>query len=132
MTDPRNDLRQIARAALDSVDPGAIIGSCLRIDGERLSVNAPGGALSLTWARIPGFRHRVWKGLPAHGAGSQGLLGARIDEGIIVVKPGPVQRDPGRIRVLTGVTPPDENSLRAAAEIAALADGADEGTWASP
>jgi hydroxypyruvate reductase len=133
MTDPRNDLRQIARAALDSVDPGAIIGSCLRIDGERLSVNAPGGALSFdlgAYSRI--FVIGFGKASRPMARAVEGLLGARINEGIIVVKPGPAQRDQGprgRIRVLTGGHPvPDENSLRAAAEIAALANEADEGT----
>ncbi|MGA2478040.1 MAG: MOFRL family protein [Spirochaetia bacterium] len=96
MTDPRHDLRQIARAALDSVDPEAIIGSCLRIDGERLSVNAPGGALSFdlgAYSRI--FVIGFGKASRPMARAVEGLLGARIDAGIIVVKPGAGHRATG-------------------------------------
>jgi glycerate 2-kinase len=133
MDDPLGDLRRIARAALASVEPATIIRACLRLDGETLSLNAHGSTRSLDLAAyrrvfVIGFGKAA---LPMAQAVEE-LLGDRIEKGIVVVKRGAPGRDHGgpgagrKIRVLTGGHPvPDQDSLRAAGEIAALADEAD-------
>ncbi len=127
--DPRGDLERIARAALASVDPRALVARSLRIEGARLRVETPDAHARLDLSR---FRRIVVLGFGKSAApmarAVEEALGPRIDTGLIVVKPG-CESTLERIRQIPGGHPvPDERSLRAAAEIAALADGADAQT----
>jgi glycerate 2-kinase len=136
MADPSDDLRHIALAALASVEPEAITRSHLELDGTTLRVHAgdAGHSFDLTTFTsifVIGFGKAARP--MAHAV--EGILGPRIDTGIIVVKPGALLQDSGtgrllkRIRQLPGGHPvPDENSIFAAHEIASLADKADAAT----
>jgi glycerate 2-kinase len=106
-------LRQIARAAIASVDPDRIVRETLR-EG----VDLPPRVI------VIGFGKAAYPMARA----AEAVLGDRIEGGLIVTKPG---RHPPleKIRVLHGGHPvPDAASVRAAEEIAALADSVDEKT----
>ena len=129
LADPREDLSLIARAAIASVDPRTIVRNCLRVDGDILRVSA-GDALHEIDLR--GFKRIFVLGFGKASApmaqAVEEVLGRRIEKGLIVVKPGH-ELPLTRIRQTIGGHPvPDENSVRAAGEMAALADEADEQT----
>jgi glycerate 2-kinase len=127
--DPRSDLRQIARAALEAVDPAKIIIRSLRVDGRTLRVSTPDTRRDFDLSRFRRiFVMGFGKAAGPMAAAAEEVLGARIDRGLIVVKPGH-EAKLRLIRQVPGGHPvPDETSVRAAAEIAALADEADADT----
>jgi hydroxypyruvate reductase len=146
---PKKDLRQIAAASLEAVDPRAIVTRSLRIDGETLCVRTRSARQDFDLARFQRiFVMGFGKAAGPMAQAVEDVLGARIDKGLIVVKPGrgqsgaksaeygsarsgstPYVGGLQRIRQVTGGHPvPDENSVQAAAEIAALADEADAHT----
>ncbi len=127
--DPRSDLEQIARASLAAVDPRRLIARSMRIDGTVLRVETTDARAELDLARFKRvFVLGFGKSAAAMAGAVEEALGQRIDNGLIVVKPGG-ESTLQRIRQAPGGHPvPDERSVRAAAEIAALADQADERT----
>jgi glycerate 2-kinase len=125
----RNDLRRIAQAALESVDPAQIVRRSLRVESETLQVSTRDVRRDYDLGRYPRiFVLGFGKAAGPMAQAVEEVLGTRIDRGLIVVKPGHEARLK-RIRQVTGGHPvPDESSAHAAAEIAALADEADERT----
>ncbi len=148
--DPVKDLRRIAQASLEAADPYAIVARSVRIDDGALRVQAGNARQDFDLARFRKiFVMGFGKAAGPMARAVEETLGTRIDRGLIVVKPGHEQRQSAgygstrsgstpsvgyvgglrRIRTVPGGHPvPDENSVRAAAEIAALADEADEST----
>jgi glycerate 2-kinase len=163
--DPEKDLREIARASLEAVDPRAIVTGSVRIDAGALRVQTRNARQDFDLARFPRiFVMGFGKAAGPMARAIEDVLGTRIDKGLIVVKPGHEQNQSAgyvgaksagyvgeqnqsagyvggqnqsagyvgglqRIRQVPGGHPvPDENSARAAAEIAALADEADART----
>ena len=127
--DRRNDLRRIAQAALESVDPVRIVRRSLRVQRRTLQVRTRDVRRDFDLARFSRiFVLGFGKAAGAMAQAVEEVLGSRIDRGLIVVKPGHEARL-NLIRQVPGAHPvPDESSVRAAAEIAALADEADERT----
>jgi len=127
--DPNTDLRLIAEASLAAVDPYAMIKRSVRIDGAFLRIHAPESQFVFDLTLYPRiFVLGFGKAAGPMARAIEEVLGPRIDKGVIAVKPGH-QMELRRIRQVAGGHPvPDENSVRAAAEIAALADEADEHT----
>ena len=127
--DPRSDLRRIARAALDSADPARIVARSLRREGRSLHVQTPDDERVVDLAASPRlFVLGFGKAAGPMAQAVEQVLGDRIEQGLIVVKPG--HETPLRvIRHVSGGHPvPDETSAQAAARIAALADEADART----
>lgn len=127
--DPRNDLQRIARASIESVDARALVAGSIRIDGKLLRLEAQGSQAILDLARFQRvFVLGFGKAAGPMAQAVEAVLGPRIDDGLIVVKPGREARL-DRVRQLQGAHPvPDQTSVRAAGEVAALADRAEEGT----
>lgn len=127
--DPRRDLTKIALASIASVDPRAIVTRSMIVDSGVLRVNAGGAARELDLSRFQKiFVLGFGKAAGPMAQAVEDVLGSRITKGLIVVKPGQ-EVQLGRIRQFTGGHPvPDENSVRAAGMIAALADEGDERT----
>jgi glycerate 2-kinase len=115
-------LRRIFQAAVRAVEPGGLLGRGLRLQGDQLEVLGREPPLRLDLKR---FERLVvlgaGKAAAAMAAALENLLGARIDEGLVVVKDGygaPLQR----VRCLEAGHPlPDERGLAAAAELERLA-----------
>lgn len=127
--DVRAHLNEIARAALDRVDPYRMVKEAVRIDGGMLHVAALGENLSLDlrpFERIFVLGFGKASGLMARGALE--VLGSRINEGLVVVKPGHELELQGFRQVRGGHPIPDENSVAAAGEVSRLAGEADEKT----
>jgi len=127
--DLRKDLERIAAVSLEAVNPRAIIARCMRVQGDFLRVETPDARKDFELARFGRvFVLGFGKAAGPMAQAVEEILGHRIAKGLVVVKPGrevPLQR----IRQMVGGHPvPDQNSVRAAAEIAALADEADEHT----
>lgn len=124
--DARRDLERIARASLSAVDPRAIIARTIRLTRGRLRVGTREIDLRrITRILVLGFG----KAAGPMAAAVEEALGDRVEAGLVVVKPGhewPLRK----IRQVAGGHPvPDETSARAAVELAALADAADERTF---
>lgn len=125
----REQLDHIAKAALRRSDPFRMVAQSLSLDRRGLRVQA--GTVD---RRIPlaGYSRILLIGAGKAAApmaqAVEALLGERIDEGLIVVKEGhalPLERT----RSIEGGHPlPDERSVRAAAELTALAEKADQRT----
>ncbi|HVP18582.1 MAG TPA: DUF4147 domain-containing protein, partial [Spirochaetia bacterium] len=128
-TDPRSDLERIARAALESVDARALVARSLRVDGGVLRVETSESTKGFDLARFDAvFVIGFGKAAGPMARAVEAALGSRIDSGLIVVKPGR-EAPLDRIRQVPGGHPvPDHTSVRAAHEVAALADQADERT----
>ncbi len=127
--DPRADLELIARASLSAVNPRVIVSQSLRIDRGVLHVQGSGVAREFDLSRFPRmFVIGFGKAAAPMAQAVEETLGARIEKGLIVVKPGH-ELPLTRIRQVPGGHPiPDENSAQAAGEVARLADEADERT----
>ncbi len=127
--DGRIHLRKIAAAALDRVDPFLMVQRCLRIEDGKLRVATERSDHLIPLAGFSRlFVLGVGKAAAPMAQAVEALLEERIDKGLIVIKPGHglALR---RIRAVEGGHPvPDEKSVEAAAELAALADEADETT----
>ncbi len=127
--DRRSHLRQIAGAALERVDPYAMVRRTLSLEDGGLRIATEGADRLIP---LGGFSRLFVLGAGKASApmakAVEDLLGERIERGLIVIKPGhalPLRR----IRVVEGGHPvPDGSSASAAAELAALADEADERT----
>jgi glycerate 2-kinase len=127
--DRRNDLRRIARAALESVDPLQIVRRSLRVEGGTLQVRTRGVSRDFDLACFPRvFVLGFGKAVGPMAKAVEEALGPRIERGLVVVKPGH-EAELKLIRQVPGGHPvPDESSARAAAAVASLADEADERT----
>jgi len=118
-------LRRIFQAALNAVEPGGLLSRRLRREGEVLEVLGQEPSLRLDLNR---FERLVvlgaGKAAASMAAALERLLGARIDEGLVVVKDGygvPLER----VRCLEAGHPlPDERGLAAAADLERLASSA--------
>ncbi len=127
--DPKRDLQQIARASLEAVDPRTIVRESVRIAGGILRVQTRDIQWDLDLARFRRiFVMGFGKAAGPMARAIEEVLGTRIDKGLIVVKPGHGQHLQWIRQVPGGHPVPDENSARAALEVAALADEADERT----
>ncbi len=122
-------LEEIFRAGLDRVDPEALIGGCLRVDGNTLTADAGQDRRSYDLDRfervvVIGFGKataRMAKALET-------VLGDRIDDGLISVKYGHTEKL-SRIRTIEAGHPvPDENGIEASRQIADMARRADAAT----
>ncbi len=141
---------EIARAAIRRVDPVGMITDSVTLDGDELRIET--GEQSLAFD-LSAYDRILVLGAGKAGAsmarGLEQVLGDRITEGLVAVKYGHTEHDSAasgdttgtgggvrdpysplrRIRLIEAGHPvPDANSLRAAREIAVLADGADERT----
>lgn len=119
----------IARAAIARVNPMEMITAALQRDGEMLSVRTETDNLSVD---LSAYRRIVvlgaGKAAAAMATGVERVLGDRIERGLIVTKYG--HRLPlSRIETIEAGHPvPDENSLRAGREIAAIARDLEDDT----
>jgi hydroxypyruvate reductase len=125
----RNDAESIFRAALDRVDPVTMLRRVLRLRGELLEVATELGGSTCD---LSAFDRVVVTGMGKASArmalGLEEVLGDRIDDGLVVVKTGHVERL-RRVRLVEASHPvPDATSVRAADELLAFARGLDERT----
>ena len=122
-------LEEIFRAGLARVDPETLIGDCLRLKGDTLTVDTGETRRELELDRfnrvaVIGFG----KATARMAKTVEALFGDRIDDGVISVKYGHTE-DLSRIRTIEAGHPvPDENGIEAARQIAELARGAGEDT----
>ncbi len=125
----RDHLTQIFRAGLRRVDPVEMMQETLRLEGNRLLVQTAEQELSIDLSEFD----RVvvlgaGKATASMARGIEAVLGDRISEGAISVKYGHTD-EVSRIRTIEAGHPvPDENSVRGADEVLALAKAADEKT----
>ncbi|MER3400633.1 MAG: glycerate kinase [Thermoflexus sp.] len=123
--DLRQDAMQILHAALGAVDPSAAIRRHVRREGDMLQI----GEQVLDLGR---FRHvfvlALGKAAYPMAYALQVLLGRRLDRGVLVTKYGhiPAALDERWTVIEAGHPVPDENSLRGAQLLAALAEQAGE------
>jgi len=124
-------LRDIFLAGVARVDPNRLINDVLALDGDRLSVTAPGASATYDLSATP----RVLvlgagKATARMARAVETLLGDRIDDGVISVKYGHTE-SLTRVRCIEADHPvPDAEGIRASREMADLARSADENTLA--
>ena len=128
---PLLHLEEIFRAGLARVDPERLVAERVRLEDATLVVADAGGGTSL---RLDLGRYQrllvlgAGKAAAAMARGLERLLGARIDDGLVVVKYGhtaPLER----IALCEAGHPlPDANSLEGARRLLELADAADART----
>ena len=123
---PCRDLEQIFRAALASVDPQQLVASRLKLAGSRLTIATEASPLVIDLSCYDQLLVLgAGKASAAMARGLEMVLGARIDQGLIVVKYGhttPLEH----IETLQAGHPiPDTNSLEGARRLMALAEKAD-------
>jgi hydroxypyruvate reductase len=125
------DAEAVFRAALDRVEPYAMISRCVRTEGSDLIVHTESED-----ARLPleSFDRIIVAGLGKAAApmarGLEHILGDRITGGLVAVKEGHID---SRVRLPileTGHPLPDLRSVHAASELLALGEGLDERTLA--
>ncbi|NJE77336.1 glycerate kinase [Thermococcus sp. ES12] len=107
--DARTAALEIMNAAIESADPYAAVRRSLRVAGDRLMVS--GKELPLS-GRV--YLLAFGKAACAMARAAAGILGERIEEGVIVTKYGYAEECPKteRLRVIEAGHPvPDENSL---------------------
>ena len=127
--DPDKDLRQIAETVLASAEPSSIIRKCMHLEGDLLRITSPAGSHQVNLANIDKvFVLGFGKASGPMALAVEGVLGSRIAKGLIVVKPGHETRLERIGQVVGGHPIPDAQSERAAADISALADEADDRT----
>ncbi|MEX2445033.1 MAG: glycerate kinase [Alkalispirochaeta sp.] len=119
----------IAQAAIARVNPSRMISSALSLTGDTLTLRTETTALTedlTAYRRIAVLG--AGKAAAAMVQGLETVLGDRINDGLIVTKYGhalPLRR----VQIIEAGHPvPDENSLRAGREIAAIAEGLGEDT----
>ena len=118
-------LRDIFLAGVARVDPESLLNEVVSMDGERLSVAAPGADIAIDLANVA----RVLvlgagKATARMALAAEHLLAHRIADGIISVKYGHTEAL-RRVRCIEADHPvPDAEGLRASREMAALAVGA--------
>jgi glycerate 2-kinase len=115
------DAEAIFRAALERVDPAAMIHRCLRVDGSVLAISTEIEEARYdldAYDRV--FVAALGKAGAAMALGVEEVLGDRITGGIVAVKEGHAERL-SRLRLIEASHPlPDARSLRAAAELLGL------------
>ncbi|GBC62847.1 glycerate kinase [Desulfonema ishimotonii] len=122
-------LQAIFMAGVDRADPCRMMKKHLHIDGPVLTVQMADRAETIRLTDVERiFVIGTGKATARMATAAEEILGARITQGLISVKYGhtePLER----IRIIEAGHPvPDENSVRAGREIAALARSADEKT----
>ena len=131
MEKTRDALRDIFRSGVARVDPDTLLTDVLTISGDRLVIRTPGTE------RV--YDLSEYSRVVVLGAGKatarmaravEGLLGERIDDGVISVKYG--HTEPlTHVRCIEAAHPvPDAEGIRASREMAALARSADAATLA--
>lgn len=126
-----DDALTIFHAALERVDPVAMICRCVSVEGGDLVVRTESEE-----ARFPlgGYRNLVVTGMGKAGArmarGIERVLGDRITGGLIAVKEGYAEQLSHLPVLESGHPLPDDRSVHAAAELLALARASDEHTLA--
>jgi hydroxypyruvate reductase len=123
------DLENIFLAGVDRVNPGKLIRAGLRLEGHRLSVHSESSSFSIDLEEFDRILVLgAGKASASMASGLEQVLGDRIGEGVVVVKYGhtaPLKR----IRLIEAGHPiPDEQGVRGADAVAALARRADERT----
>ncbi|MDR1933466.1 MAG: glycerate kinase [Spirochaetales bacterium] len=128
-TDVRRDLSGIFQASLRRVDPYMMIKDRMTISGNALSIKTDAGTLSWDLTK--------YKRILVLGAGKatakmalavEEILGSRICEGLIAVKPGHTEKLE-RVRMIPAGHPvPDAGSVEAGRAIARLCEEADKET----
>lgn len=127
--DYRDHLTQIFRAGLRRVDPAQMMQETVRLEGDALLVRTAEQELSIDLSRFD----RVvvlgaGKATATMARGLEAVLGDRIADGAISVKYGHTD-ELSRIRTIEAGHPvPDQNSVKGADEVLALAKAADERT----
>lgn len=124
-----SDAAAAIAAALEAVDPAVLLRSRMSVRGKDLLIRTEEDSLRYDLSR---FRRILvigaGKATAKMARAVEELLGERIDDGVISVKYGHVE-PLSRIRIIEAGHPvPDEQSRRAAEEIAELARGADAQT----
>ena len=123
------DLESIFGAGVERVNPKRLISAGLRLEGEGLEVHSQSASLTID---LREFERIVvlgaGKASASMAAGLEQVLGDRIAEGVVVVKYGHTE-ELERIRLIEAGHPvPDEQGVRGAEAVAALARQADEKT----
>ena len=123
------DLESIFRAGVERVNPKRLVSAGLRLEGEELTVQSESASFTVD---LREFERIVvlgaGKASASMAAGLEQVLGARIAEGVVVVKYGHTE-ELKRIRLIEAGHPvPDEQGVRGAEAVAALALQADEKT----
>jgi glycerate 2-kinase len=123
------DLESIFRAGVERVNPKRLISAGLRLEGEELTVRSESTSVTVD---LREFERIVvlgaGKASASMAAGLEQVLGDRIAEGVVVVKYGHTE-ELERIRLIEAGHPvPDEQGVRGAEAVAALARQADEKT----
>ena len=123
------DLESIFRAGVERVNPGALISAGLRLEGSKLNVQSESASLTIDLGQFERILVLgAGKASAAMAAGLEQVLGERIHEGVVVVKYGHTE-ELKRIRLIEAGHPvPDEQGVRGAEAVAALARRADEKT----
>ncbi|HOV62572.1 MAG TPA: glycerate kinase [Spirochaetia bacterium] len=125
----RNDALSIFKAGVARVDPRPMVRNALRLEGNRLIVDAAGDPHS--WD-LGSYDRILVLGYGKAGArmalGAEDVLGEKISAGIVAVKAGYAERC-SRVRIIEAAHPvPDDSSVEAARSIIELARTADART----
>ena len=124
----RERLFRCFRGAVAAVDPGRLVASALRVEGDAVALEAPGVRAAIP---LPSLRkiHLVGAGKAGRAMGEAALsaLGKRVAGGVIAVPRG-AEGASGTVRFAVGGHPvPDIFSLAAAREILSLLERAGKG-----
>jgi glycerate 2-kinase len=123
------DLESIFRAGVQRVNPRELICAGLHLEGEQLIVQSESTSLSID---LGAFQRILvlgaGKASAAMAAGLEQVLGERIDQGVVVVKYGHTEQLKRIQLIESGHPVPDEQGVRGAEAVAALARRADEKT----
>jgi glycerate 2-kinase len=123
------DLESIFRAGVERVNPKELITAGVRLKGEELRVQSESASLAIDLGEFERILVLgAGKASAAMAAGLEQVLGERIQKGVVVVKYGHTE-ELKRIRLIESGHPvPDEQGVRGAEAVAALARRADEKT----
>lgn len=126
---PRDHLESVFRAALNRVDPYAMITSRLSVEGNTLAVASETETIRLD---LSSFNRILLIGAGKAGAtmarAVEDVLGDRLAEGLVVVKYGHGDEVRRTEVVEAGHPVPDQNGIEAGRRILDLAEAADERT----
>ena len=128
MPPEKERLLRCFRAAVAAADPARLVASALRLDGDSLTLSAPGVRRTASLATIRRiFLAGGGKAGRALGEATLAALGGRVASGVIAVSRG-AGSGPGPVRFVEAGHPlPDDGSRTAAREIRFLLAGAREG-----